>query len=247
MDPSNPWLNDYSVEPAPEEPYNSGEATKDADRAKSRSRDTNLGHTSSRPSRTRAVGRWAWRRVLPHVLASVALAATYIAGNYWVKHYGGAQESPPVVTPIESSDDLIALRVQVKDSLKNARRHMAGRHPDLVPLLERWNSKAGLYVHGAIPTPPVFIPELRPGHREKFNMLIFEGFGDIELHAFPFVSEDHLYKVAAKCGLPAPQGKDWIVTWSTWRDGPGQPQTTKCQPGGWCVMLTRGCDADTFN
>jgi hypothetical protein len=154
----------------------------------------------------------------------------------------------PLEIPAPSSDDdLFAAQIQIRGTKEEGRRYL-GENSPLLGVFEHWNSSEGLFKYGDIPKQrPVLIPEARPGHWVDFQDLVFKGFKDIKVYAFEYKSEDHLYRVASKCGLPSRLGVKWIVQWSSWKEGGERIDQTRCKAGGWCILLSRGCDADTFD
>jgi hypothetical protein len=154
---------------------------------------------------------------------------------------------PPEIPASLPDDDLFATQIQIRANKEEARKYLGETNP-LIGVFEHWNSKEGFFKHGVIPRHrPALIPEARAGRQTDFQQLVFMGFHDIEVHAFEYISEAHLYKVASKCGLPSRVGVRWILQWSSWREGAEKIEQTRCTDGGWCILLTRGCDADTFD
>ncbi len=194
--------------------------------------------------------RTSWAR-LANFLAHSALAAAVIGAalNFLVENYEAdvADSLPPVSAPSTLVYDLSPVRLQIRDSMEKARSYLKARHPVLLPALEKWNDPSGLSIHGELPRGlPIVVPEPRPGMEAAFSRLVFEGLGAVELHVFPFLSEEHLYEVASKCHL-GNDGVRWMLQWSTWREGVEKVAQTKCRPGGVCFVLSRKCDADAFS
>ncbi len=196
------------------------------------------------PSRARATHS----HFLFGLLAVLAAATTMVV----------FQRSQPVLAN-EEKPKLIAVRIQVRSSSEEARRYLEEnypallhRFPGLTAVVEDWNSDRGLYDHGVTPSQlPFFIPEPREGLEKDFEELAGELVsGAIKLHVFEYQTEDFLYRVAEDCELdatPPESGLSWIHKWSTWRKDRDSPIESQCTSDGVCLLLTRGCKADTFD
>jgi hypothetical protein len=251
---SNPWLHGYPVED-----YSGGVS----DASSFSGSPPPGGATAAAPPGVVGMGggsstashwppptskRWFWWLVVPPMVGGMALAATQVLLPFMIEEYKSDRNpQPSIVRPVDESD-LFAIQIQVRSTMGEARRYQKRKNPNLMVALEHWNTSSGaLYVHGELPVrKQVFIPEAREGREDAFDNLVLDGLGKIQLHAWPWVSENHLYKVATKCGLLG-DGVEWIKQWSTWRAGQGQDQETKCRDGGWCILLSRSCQPDTFD
>ena len=250
----NPYLEDYKVRspgrpkrPAHEQ-NQAGRASAEGNRATAYSAE-NGGPPEPPPPSTRDTSTtplWI-KYALVMVLGAVAAELTTNTLSFLRSKYENRLNDPPAISAPTTSDELFAIQVQVRGSMEEARNYLNAENP-LLAVLEDWNSPEGLFRHGNLPhTLPALIPEARPGREAVFNKLVFDGLRKVQVHAFEYLSEDQLYKVSYKCGLPSRVGVRWIKQWSSWRQYSDSSEKSRCEPGGWCILLTRGCDADTFN
>ena len=249
----NPWLDDYDVDTAPGS-HAPGEGTKAGKlgspsaggRATPGGRHSSVFTKRPRVQFGRRIGRVGWILV-----GAMALGAGQQVVGPFIHWLDGKINVSPVVTQPSSSPpaglDLFALRVQVRINAKEGREYVRKYHPNLETAFDHVNSNHGLHIHPGITRKlPAFILEPRPGREDEFKDMEFHGLGGITLHAFPYESEDQLYRIAGQCGLNTSQGSSWVKTWSTWREGDEKFETNKCVPGGVCVLISRGCETDTF-
>lgn len=143
---------------------------------------------------------------------------------------GSASIKPP---------DIFAVLLQVGTPGKALRE----ANPALATVVEKWNSAAGQQNHGVSQANlPIFYPEPREGWEREFNQLVADGLGDYDLHLFPYESEPELRRVSEECGVGSVAR---IKQWSTWRDGSSYEEANHCRQGGYCLVLSKGCDGLT--
>ena len=186
--------------------------------------------------------------------AASGLAASMSGSFYQSWQNPGPSYEMPAPTPVEEHlgdylKELIepsnSIQLQVKSDRKAAMAYLKERNRiGLIEPSDILNDDRNFFKFLSNPITPYFIIEPRAGYERDFKALVGKGLQDYKLYAFDFQSEDHLYMVAAECGLPTPSAVDWVRQWSTWRDSYEAYQTSKCRPGGMCVLLSRtGCSA----
>lgn len=255
---SNPWLKDYEVQ-SPGEPYRYSPRRNQENRSPwegtgGGGAPPGLFVEQSGPPETpppgtndRSTLRQWFKYALVMAVGAVAAALASKTVDFLQTRYENRQSDPPEIPAPFTHEELFAIQVQVRATMEEARNYLGPQHP-LLAVFEDWNSPEGLFKHGQLPQRlPAFIPEARPQREDVFNEIVYDGLRNVKIHAFEYRSEDQLYKVAAKCGLPGRVGVRWIRQWSSWRQGVEQTEQTRCKPNGWCILLTNGCDADTFD
>lgn len=193
--------------------------------------------------------RSPWRERLAMVLIGSIISPIVLAVARSYVDRVNSPEPAPVSAAVADSSDLIAVQVQVRTTyaagLRDLKHSGAG-----VPrgFFEHWNTAAGRHIYGDIlgPRTPTFVPLPRQGMESEFDSLVMDGLGDIKLVVFPYRSEPELERIAEKCGHASPLA---IKQWSSWRQIGDDRQLNRCSADsdGVCILLTRGCDADTFN
>jgi hypothetical protein len=188
-----------------------------------------------------------WSTAAHWAAALVPLLAVVLAA--WLAN-SGFKRAP--VLPLTPSLPTFGLLLERPVSLEQGSVILSKRSPELLSLFQAFNNGSRRLTIGQIPaaqSAAIYLPLRRPQHDSEYAALVDAGLGRLWLYVIhppgdwsPIVLMDKSYKWAVKCHTSTAA----ISIWSSFRDQSGTRQS-QCRPGGTCLVISTGCDGDTFS
>jgi hypothetical protein len=198
------------------------------------------------PRPSRRMPTWAlW---LLTVSISAVAAGTVGAGANWLwQRLLDRTEAVLIHEPLMPSGDFLPVKVERHPTLYGALRSNPREMASIIEAINRSGERRLDLPIDALSTDsvPVYTFRSRRGMETQFGQIAARGLGNLFLYSIHVPShwstsqlEAHRSNWAGWCHVQP----EWIGLWSTFRPNRGQPAVDQCKPGGWCVIVSTGCN-----